>query len=91
MMAFVMAEQWAFFGALLFSSLINAILFFKIIEVGFFDALGKEKPDPHHHHQKDEAPITMLIPILASAAACIGLGLATNRVITYFINPIMPM
>ena len=82
------ASAWAFLVALLISSLVNAVLFFRIIEVGYFQALPSE--EPNHHHPKikrDEAPLTMLIPLLTTAGLLIGIGLYTADIVTYLIHP----
>lgn len=66
------AGSYEFVAALIFSSLVNVILFFRIVEVGFFTAGSHEKP------QTGEAPTAMVATSLLSAASLIALGLATN-------------
>ena len=56
----IAAGQYAFVTALLFSSLVNVVLFFRIIEIGFFE------PFADHHHDapespRKEAPVGMVI------------------------------
>ena len=49
------AGQWAYVGALLFSSLINAVIFFRLIEMAFFhgaNAHGDEITDADHEHHR---------------------------------------
>lgn len=41
------AGQWPFVAALILSSLVNAVLFFRIFEVAHF---GRKPADGHHHH-----------------------------------------
>jgi multicomponent Na+:H+ antiporter subunit D len=84
------AQAWPFMVALLISSLVNAILFFRIIEVGYFQAMPNEDPEAHPKQQKyNEAPISMLIPLLTTAAILIGIGLYTSEIVTYLIEPFM--
>ena len=84
----IMADQWLFVTALILSSFMNAILFFRIIEIAYFGNL-KDGHAPQEH-QRHEAPLSMLIPLLISAAAIIGLGLYTSDVVTQFIVPMIP-
>jgi multicomponent Na+:H+ antiporter subunit D len=82
-------------GALLISSLVNAVLFFRIFEIAYF---GKNPADGHSHdhghdsHGHDdhgeaaspvlrEAPIYALIPLLAAAALILLLGIFNGQII----------
>lgn len=96
----VQAEAWIFVIALLVSSLIAAILFFRLIEIALFgppDAAPsgeKQGHDPHEHSQPAvalaEAPPSMLAPMVLTAASLVVLGLYTNEVVTHFIRWAMP-
>ncbi len=80
------AGQWIYVIALLFSSLVNAVLFFRIIEIGYFFKEGE-----HHGHEKvDEAPLIMQIPLIISAAALIIIGLSTGPLIETIIKLAVP-
>ncbi len=82
------AGAWPFLLALLVSSLVNAILFFRIIEVGYFHALPEEEPNHNHpKHKRDEAPLSMIIPLLTTAGLLIGIGFYTADIVTYLIRP----
>lgn len=82
------AGQWAFVVALLVSSLVNAILFFRIIEVGFFG--NNSEPDVEAEIVvRNEAPLTMLIPTVTAAALVIIFGLSTSKVISLIISNIL--
>jgi multicomponent Na+:H+ antiporter subunit D len=81
--------NWFFMAALLFSSLINAILFFRIIEVGYFGDLSKG----HSHSGREkisEAPMSMVIPTLAIGVLLLGLGLSTNAIVSNIIVHVIP-
>ena len=85
------AGQWVFVAALLFSSLINAIIFFRLIEIAYFG-----KFEPHGHDDKhgkvsmDEAPVTMMLPMLVTAALLIIIGLYTSEIISNVVQWTMP-
>lgn len=83
------ANQFLFAGALILSSFINTVIFFRIIETGFF---GSE----HHHHEEDhahaqgssiaEASLQVVVPLLLSLGLIIGLGLMTGKIVENYIS-----
>ena len=79
------AGRWEFVAALLFSSLVNAILFFKIIEKAYFGKTIEEKNDHGGHGPETmtEAPLTMLVPLLTTAVMVVLLGVFSPRVIEF--------
>ncbi|MBW2598780.1 MAG: monovalent cation/H+ antiporter subunit D family protein [Deltaproteobacteria bacterium] len=87
----VMAGNWTFVAALLFSSLVNIVLFFRVIETGYYDfgASGAQ-----HAHEEDtvvsEAPLSMLIPTFIVAAAIILIGLYNQSILINIINFAVP-
>lgn len=72
------AGHWPYIIALLLASFANAVIFFRIFEIGVF---GKKPAEGHHHkesHDKkylSEAPFSMLIPCLVISASIILLGI----------------
>ncbi len=83
------AGQYGFMGALLASSLINAILFFRIIETAYFESA----PDEGGHGESApfrEAPLEMLIPLLVAAFATVLIGLYTGDIVTLIIEQVLP-
>ncbi len=95
------AGNYVFVGALIFSSLVNVILFFRVFEICFFE------PEPEHSHDEeesgggghhphpphlpmDEAPVGMLIPLGAAALSLIGLGLITSQLVAVIHNVVTP-
>lgn len=91
--------QWAFVAALLVSSLVNAVLFFRLFEIAHF---GKEPPESHAHHGAGEGegegegdhgghaaaepvavPAHMLVPLLLAAAGVVLLGLLNGPVVAF--------
>jgi multicomponent Na+:H+ antiporter subunit D len=92
------AQKWVFVATLLISSLVNAILFFRVIEYAYFsphEEHGQE--DAHAHHSSghgevawDEAPLSMLIPILIMAAGILVLGPFSGKIISSVIQFAIP-
>ncbi|WP_300667519.1 monovalent cation/H+ antiporter subunit D family protein [Desulfoluna sp.] len=84
------AGQWGFVAALLFSSLVNAVLFFRIFEIAFFEPFA----EGHGHHDHgpvfNEAPVTMVAPLLIAALSLIALGLYTGDIVTKLIQLALP-
>jgi multicomponent Na+:H+ antiporter subunit D len=83
------AGHWEYVGALLFSSLVNAILFFRIIEVAYFNPLPKEGEshghDDHDESERvrwDEAPASMVAPLLIAASGVLFVGLYNREIVT---------
>ncbi len=80
----VQAEQWGFLAALLFSSLVNAIMLFRIFELAYFsDDHGDHHAGDHSHHAPavQEAPLPMLAPLVLTAAALLVIGLGTGPLV----------
>ena len=85
------ANQWLFVVSLLFSSLVNCIIFFRIIEVGYFPKFNSEKKENHNEKIKiNEAPLTMLVPMVITACSLIVIGLYTNEIISVLISWTIP-
>jgi multicomponent Na+:H+ antiporter subunit D len=83
------AGQWVFVIALLCSSLINAVIFFRLIELAYFGDFAS------HDHQKsrttrEEAPAVMLIPMVITAASLVLIGLYTGAIVSNIVQWAMP-
>lgn len=79
------AEQWAGATALLFSSLVNAIIFFKLLEKIYFakkDIVAKQK--------FSELPFSMLAPILILALSILVIGAYSGKIISLVIEFTVP-
>jgi len=102
------AQKWVFVVTLLISSLINAILFFRVIECAYFsmrEEHGHEEAPAHHSSSdtqehgsadhgevvRDEAPLSMLIPILIMAAGILILGPFSGKIIASVIQFAIPV
>ncbi len=76
--------HWEYVIALLISSLINAVLFFRIIEIAY---LGEKPPEGHGHHHADEsegrseASFSMLLPLLVTAVLLLVIGIFNQSIV----------
>ena len=84
------AGRYHFMAALLISSLVNAILFFRVIEIAYFE------PKVDHHGGEaekvsiDEAPLSMLVPLIFVALCLIAIGLYSGDIVTNIIGHSVP-
>lgn len=85
--------QWAYVAALLGSSLVNAVLFFRVFEIAYF---GKHPVESHGHGEdhgeghggeehsgRREAPLNALVPLLVAAAILVLLGVFNGPVVEF--------
>jgi multicomponent Na+:H+ antiporter subunit D len=88
----VIGSHWAFVMALLASSLINVILFFRIVEIGYVFQLSGHghSNDSNHSASIDEAPLSMLIPTIAVALAIIIIGVYNQSILSNVIAFAIP-
>ncbi|RLB71776.1 MAG: monovalent cation/H+ antiporter subunit D family protein [Deltaproteobacteria bacterium] len=89
----IASKQWFFTITLLGSSLVNAVLFFRIIEKAYLAPLDSGAHGNDHSDEvivRDEAPISMLIPIMITATAIIVLGLFSGKIIAAVIQHAVP-
>ena len=82
------AGQYGFVAALLFSSLVNVILFFRVIEISYYGDF-----DSHGHDSSPitvmEAPISMLASLLIVSLGLIVIGLYTGSIVNHIIDPLL--
>ena len=81
--------QYHFMAALLFSSLVNAILFFRVIEIAYFEPMT----DQHGSHEPvviDEAPLSMLGPLVIVSVGLIIIGIYAGDIVTNIIQYAVP-
>ena len=80
-----------FAGALIISSLLCAVLFFRIFEISFFN----DEPDGSAGHSEhntitmSEAPVSMLIPLGLVSASLIITGLYSSTIVNKIILPFL--
>jgi multicomponent Na+:H+ antiporter subunit D len=88
------AKQWLFAAVLLVSSLLNAIIFFRAIERVYFEPVA-EGHDILLTEEKagftwDEAPLSILIPMVLLAAGILSVGLLSGTIISGVIQFAVP-
>lgn len=88
----IMANSWPFVAALLLSSLINIILFFRIFEIGYVFNIGESHGHGHGHEDVviEEAPLSMLVPSIVVAVGIIFIGLFNQSILTNIIEYVVP-
>jgi multicomponent Na+:H+ antiporter subunit D len=94
----VQAGAWVFVAALLMAGLVAATLFFRLLERAFFGSLddavmetaGTKSGSAVRKIRLEEAPLTMLLPLVITGAALFGLGIYTNEVVLYLIRWSVP-
>jgi multicomponent Na+:H+ antiporter subunit D len=85
------AESWTFIVALLLSSAVNAILFFKIVEIAYYkEASHAHNGDSHGGNTIDEAPVSILIPLGIVALAIILAGIFSGKIVSGIIQFAVP-
>ncbi len=94
----IQAGAWGYIAALLFSSLVNLILFFKIFEIAYFE------PFSAHGHGHDngghgqvsalavrEAPAQVVVPLVVTAIGLVVLGLYSKELVAGVIDLGLPL
>lgn len=77
-----------FVFALVLSSLISAVLVFRIVEAAFFSP-ENEAHDGHEHEKAglNEAPVSMLVPLGLTGVAIIAVGIWSGYIVQHIILP----
>ena len=86
----IQAGQYAFMVALLFSSLVNVVLFFRVMEICYYEPFRDHHGHDHTPDPMDEAPITMLVPLLIVTAGLVIVGLYTGDIVDHIIRFAIP-
>jgi multicomponent Na+:H+ antiporter subunit D len=84
-------SNWIFVAALVISSLLNAVYFFRVLERIYLKP--QAEPEGAAVATADaarEAPAAMLVPTLTLAAGLLVLGLANAWIVTTVIQPMIP-
>lgn len=82
----VEAGAWLFVAALVLSSLLGVVYFFRVFECAYLKApeAGQETPP------RQELPLHMLAPILVLMAAVLGFGLLNQQIVSGIIRHALP-
>jgi multicomponent Na+:H+ antiporter subunit D len=87
------ANQWVFVAVLLISSLISVILFFRVIENAYLEP--REEEGVHETIGEtiavEEAPLSLLTPILIAGAGILSLGILSGKIIASVIQFAVPV
>jgi len=84
-------HQWLFVAVLLASSLFNAILFFRVIEIVYFSPSEEcEHGAGPEGKSLDEAPLSVLIPMILLALGILLLGVLSGKIISTIIQFAIP-
>ena len=94
----IQAGNFLFVAALIFSSLVNAVLFFRLFEIAFFEPFADADSHGSSHGSHThvgaltikEAPLGMLIPFLIASLTLIVLGLYSGTIVTNIIQFAIP-
>ena len=85
------ANKWIFVAVLLVSSLLNAILFFRVIENVYLEPHDEDIVENHDIVVGvEEVPLTMLVPILITGAGILSLGVLSGKIISTIIQFAIP-
>jgi multicomponent Na+:H+ antiporter subunit D len=87
------AQQWVFAVALILSSLLSAVVFFKVIEKIYLkprEPVHVHNGEPHEDVVMDEAPMSMLIPIYIMVGGILILGIISGKIISTVIQFAVP-
>ena len=85
------AGHYGFMAALLFSSLVSVVLFFRVIEIGYYEPFGEHHGHEQHAEKMVEAPLTMLVPLLIVAFGLILMGMYTGDIVGQIIQFAIPV
>jgi multicomponent Na+:H+ antiporter subunit D len=84
------AGHYGFMVALLFSSLVNVVLFFRVLEISYYEPFSNHHVGDHHPEPMAEAPLTMLVPLIIVAAGLVVVGLYTGDIVHNIIQFAIP-
>ncbi|MDY6935859.1 MAG: monovalent cation/H+ antiporter subunit D family protein [Spirochaetota bacterium] len=92
----IQSKEWMLLTVLLISSLINAVLFFRVLENAYIEP--REEEDHAHHHDEvhhsvvalDEVPMSMLMPMIVIAVGIILLGIFSGNIVNNIIDFAIP-
>jgi multicomponent Na+:H+ antiporter subunit D len=89
------AGQYGFVAALLFSSLINLVLFFRIFEIAYFEPFsdhhGAHGSGGGHATAIHEAPLQMLVPLALASISLLVLGIYAGDIVEVFVDQVIPI
>ena len=85
------AGHYGFVAALILSSLVNVLLFFRVIEIAYFEPEDHGSDFEGSGHVQAavirEAPADTVLPLLATAGIVIAMGFFVHTLVGWFIEP----
>ena len=85
------AEQWLFVAVILVSSVLALMYFVNVVRYIYFPpedaAAGGAGREGFKRTARDEAPLTMVVPMVILAVATVLLGLFNGEVVSRFLDP----
>lgn len=84
------AGHYGFVAALIFSSLVSVVLFFRIFEICYYEPFSDHHGHDHPPEPMDEAPPLMVVPLLIVAVILILVGLYTGDIVNHIIKFAIP-
>ena len=85
------AEQWLFVAVILVSSMLALMYFVNVVRYIYFPpedaAAGGAGREGSERPARDEAPLTMVVPMVILAVATVLLGLFNGEVVSRFLDP----
>ncbi len=86
------AGRWLFIVALLCSTVLNVVYFFRVIKAACFEdpQPDYQRSEPYPEIAHEEAPAAMLLPVVAAAVMIIITGLGSHWILVNLIQPVLP-
>ncbi|MBI9073995.1 MAG: monovalent cation/H+ antiporter subunit D family protein [Desulfatibacillum sp.] len=81
------AGRFDFMAALLFSSLINVVLFFRVFEYALYSDGHMHKQEEHGQTGIQEAPLSLVISLWVAVAGILAVGFCSGPIVRMFIQP----
>ncbi len=89
-LAAIEQSRWLFLGVLLFSSLLNAVYFFRVLERMYLKPPETEPAERPTSGVRSEAPPAMLLPAVALSSGLLVIGLGNTWIVDRLIGPMIP-
>ena len=89
-------NMWFYVAVILFGTLLSFVYFFRAIEIAFFKPYREnyaptEDDDSCENLVRDEAPLSMLVPMLILSAAIILVGIFNGGIVDSIVRIAMPV
>ncbi|MFZ5775920.1 MAG: monovalent cation/H+ antiporter subunit D family protein [Thermodesulfobacteriota bacterium] len=82
----IASGQYHYVAALIFSSLVHAVIFYRFLERAWYGGLSTQRHDEVASSAIQEAPASMLAPMLLVAGSLVVFGLYAGEIVSLFIR-----